>query len=725
MKTSYLDIIKFLLWTFFNFKFVTSSGSDKFDEREASRNEINIFGPDIIYENIITYGEKVDDEREQIEAFIGILNFIESISQETLKKPAEKQKVSIVTWLSAINTLAEESYVKQQQQHQVKLIKEKLEKEIIYTSDAVIVNEKEKEEEEVQNYSDFDFDAPTLKPDLYKSVEDETLNYFKTYKYAQFSIDNKQKEFGHYDHFNNYQNSFSFPIKSKMLKGFDDEKEEIKGKEEGEKINLFLDQSRLKNDIFLSQAAQIEDDEYDDDDDNFRSCYQEVYSNIESNNDLKAYNDNGIDSVAQTTTKQMDPEVMEQLQQQLLSQLLGNIQQKFPNLAPLVQISDENGNNQSLSLLDIDALPKMDTASLIEYLKKSALPKLINSAIKGKTGIDVLKSLSMSLKVVNESLGVVEVILKMIIKVIREVRSVTLVAAEIVADMARDEDVKPLSDLSVSLDALKQQTKEKSRLKGITKTFRKGLGASDEDEIVVDAKINAFDFSIQAAFSTARDYSNELKKLPDTLLLSLIHTIFTELENKNGAIRGALVKKKHKNLLKRQQSVQEAVELIFEATIGADSNAADHLSEFPASIFTNILLALISSINLDPVDLTVHINKVTAWIKPMMRIFDQNQQLSLLNHFLNDVSIESNLSEIMNTKSLFNKSSSSTKSFTKSLTKSLPKSLPKSLTKSLSFSQSNTKEENEEKENEKNSKNTKIPSFRCNFIKSNNSKKKV
>ena len=91
--------------------------------------------------------------------------------------------------------------------------------------------------------------------------------------------------------------------------------------------------------------------------------------------------------------------------------------------------------------------------------------------------------------------------------------------------------------------------------------------------------------------------------------MTLIHTILTELDKRNGLVRVALSRKQHKTLIGLQDSVNQAVETIYKAIIHQTPEAADHLVEVPASVFTDILLSLISSVRMEPMKLNSHLKK--------------------------------------------------------------------------------------------------------------------
>lgn len=335
--------------------------------------------------------------------------------------------------------------------------------------------------------------------------------------------------------------------------------------------------------------------------------------------------------------------MMEQLQQQLMSQVMEQLAQnpQFAQFSSLLQ--DEHGKLTAALGTDANGLPNLSKEGAIQFLRTSALPKLLNSAIKGKTGIDVLKSLSMALRVLNEGLGVFEVVLGVLIKTTRKVRYYTLCISSIVADMAREDNMTPLVDLSVSVDALPEVVEQKSMMRRVGKMFRKSFKKTTSESVEEDTasiSTSPLVLGMQAALSKARDYNSQFQKLPPKLLLTLIHTIVTELDKRNGLVRVALSRKQHKTLIGLQDSVNKAVETIYKAIIHQTPEAADHLVDVPASVFTDILLSLISSVRMEPMKLNSHLTKVTEWMKPLMVILDEDSQLSVLDFLLTDPEAE-------------------------------------------------------------------------------------
>lgn len=336
--------------------------------------------------------------------------------------------------------------------------------------------------------------------------------------------------------------------------------------------------------------------------------------------------------------------LMEQLQQQLMSQILGQLTANNPELGQMASIlQEERGKLSQVIGVGADGVAQVNQEGMVQFLRTSALPKLLNSAIKGKTGIDVLKSLALLLRVLNEGLGVFEVVLKVLIRVTRTVRYYSLCASSVVADMAREDNLKPIVDLSVSLDSVPEFKAKKSTMHRVTKMFTKSLkkasnsGGGAEDP---DGPNSPFTLALQAVLSKARDYTVQFHQLPPKLLLALIHTIFSELEKRNGIIRHALARKQHKTLLGLQTSTNEAVEMIYKAIILKDPETGEHLTKVPSMIFTEILISLISTVKMEPAYLESHVTKVTDWVKPFMAILDENAQLSMLNYLLNNPEVE-------------------------------------------------------------------------------------
>lgn len=344
----------------------------------------------------------------------------------------------------------------------------------------------------------------------------------------------------------------------------------------------------------------------------------------------------------------------QQMQDRIMEQLMGRLGEMRPEqifgaaagAGGCQLIESERALLQAAMEVDSNGLPTMDKESLLRYIKTSALPKLINSVVKGKTGVDVLKSLALGLKVFNEVIGIVEVILKMLLKTTKMVRFYSLSAAEIVAEMAREDDMHPTVDLSVSLLKVREKATASeaptTKFRGIVKALKNGfkkieLTTKHEDEN------DPFSQSIQAALGKARDFTEEFNKLPDELMLRILHTIFAELHKRDGVIRLALAAKKHKTLLGLQNSVTFAIDQVYEAITDAFPDASESLKLVPSTCFTDILISLISPIKMDPVNLSAHLTQVTAWIKPMLAILDQEAQLNLLKYLLTDPNAQSAL----------------------------------------------------------------------------------
>lgn len=337
----------------------------------------------------------------------------------------------------------------------------------------------------------------------------------------------------------------------------------------------------------------------------------------------------GIDSTA----------MMAQMQQQIMEQIMAQLAQSNPHLAQYGTILQEERTKFEAAMGgDGEELPEISREGMIQFLKTSALPKLLNSAIKGKSGIDVLRSLSMILRTLNEGLGIFEVILKMLLRVTKAVRYYALCMADVVNEMAREDNMTPIVDLSVSLDSVPMSKKSGGKMKKMSSKFRKSVSSLNESE--PEHEMSPFTMGIHAALCKARDYTSELQQLPSVILLRLIHTIFAELDKRNGIIRVALGRKQHKTLIGMQEEINSAVEKIFEAIMIKDEEAYYHLQSVTPMMITEILISLISPVKMEPRAIDKHVVEVTTWIKPLMVFMNQESQINMLNYLLTDPEVE-------------------------------------------------------------------------------------
>lgn len=381
----------------------------------------------------------------------------------------------------------------------------------------------------------------------------------------------------------------------------------------------------------------------------------DVNNNTEDSKESDVYNVNsnlkaaiGVSSnmIANTSNDGMIEKMKEELLVQIMAQLQAQgvqSQGQGQNRNTQVQTGQQTlqfVQDGSKLAADISDLPEMSRETVIEILRTSAIPKLLNSLIKDRFGVDVLKSLSMLLRVLNESLGSFEIILKLLIKLTRTVRFYVLLSSKVVAEMAQENNAKPLVDLSVPMptDSLSTCRRKKKRfgLGGVTKMFQKGLksaaGGQDHEEA------DPFSLSIEAAVSSANGYKSNFQEMPPFKLLKLFHTVFAQLEKRDGVIRVALTRKKHETLYNLQISITEAIKNIYEAVIVNDPNYLEPLKKLKPEIFTDIIMSLISSVDLNQLKLDEHIMHVTEPIKLLMSVLDQDAQLKILNSIFEDES---------------------------------------------------------------------------------------
>ena len=600
--------------------------------------------------------ESVDiNEDEQVFAFMELMNIINFICEEALKR--KDKKTFAVSWISAIYELAKEIYMEQSYA-----------KELERAPD-----------------SDDEFDTETLKHDPERF--DKTLTHgFKQHDDILFSeSDSASSESEFEEEVEVYtEDAEIFDLfKTKMMKeDFKEEKEDLSSGRgsDSDKESQFADCNgellkRIEDDYKPSENSSDEEDKQVIIREITR-VYKERNGKGRAGNLRGVFNSNNLNMAAgmmsnlaiesrtesigtfeineENTMNQAGTNsnimagvdtagMMDQMQQQIMAQLMAQLTQNNPQLAQMTSVlQNERGKFEAAMGTDEDGLPQMNQAGMIQFLRTSALPKLLNSAIKGKTGIDVLKSLAMALRVLNEGLGVAEVILKMLIRITKAARYYSLCISDIVADMAREDNMRPMVDLSVPLDSVSMKKKYGgSKMKRLTSMFRKSSKNGNGSGSSLDGnEMSPFTMGMHAALSKSRDYTAEFQKLPSTLLLRLIHTIFAELEKRNGIIRVALARKQHKTLIGLQEEIKFAVERIYEAIRIKDDGAYQHLEHVPPMIITDILITLISPVKMEPAKIESHISKVTTWIKPLMVILDQESQLNILNFLLTDPEAE-------------------------------------------------------------------------------------
>lgn len=609
------------------------------------------------HEKIPNSMNKYEGTVDELMSFCNVMSFVELICLESLKQ--KNPKAFSAAWIEGLTRFVQEIYV----QNSIK--EDQFDEETFFTG--------ENYDAETLNPGKEDFDEATLKSNYQILLSDDDLETEKSFMNT-------------FDPLSGILNSL---IKAKMVKDLEEDQysEDFEQtSEQGEEIKEYKMQ-------FDEISNSSEDEKSDDDDhdlhDNFkhvalglkkkhkgRKFPKGVYADLLDYNDLNlqascevedssiGMNPNEGEMMASTANIpgiqgisvggsngdiSLDQAVLiEQIQQQVMDKFMEQLSNRHPELANFTSLlQSEREKLTAVIPQDENGIPQMSAEAIFQYLRTSALPKLINSGIKGKTGIDLLKSLSMALRVINEGLGIFETILRVLITTTRKIRHYTVFFASVVADMAREDNMAPLVDLSVSVEAVPEVAAKKSMTHGMNKMFRRSIKKTsldlsqieEEDEDIYHLK-DPFTLGMQAALSKARDYTSELNELPRGLLLTIIHTIFTQLEKRDGIVRKSLTKKEHQTLIGLQTTVNKAIEAVYKAVSISNSDAAGNLSKAPHTIFTDILLSLISTVKMDPATINNHIDKVIKWIKPLMSIFDEDSQLNILNFLLNDSEAE-------------------------------------------------------------------------------------
>lgn len=608
--------------------------------------------------------ESVNSEEEQIFAYMGLLDIIEFISEEALKR---KNKAAFATaWISAIYDMAKETYINQ-----------------VY--------------EDMGTDSNDEFDIEKLKRDQDRILQTGFKQSFVDIVVSSSSSASPESSDHELEPRNDAGigelNVFDF-IKSKVFGEGDaaDDKDEEKDHKSNQKVTSENDNSEIEvsdNEIPAADSKEEPSDRIEAIRRSFDSTSEEADQFVVTREPFRDFNEkkdishprargprgllNGnniaaslmanaaLENPQKEATFQISDEamsmynepncdaiagfdtatLMDQLQQQIMTQLMAQLAEKHPQAAQLATLAQHERNIFEGAMgNDGDGLPEINQHTVSTCLRTSSLPKLLNSLIKGRTGIDVLKSLAMVLKVLNEALGVAEVVLKMLIRIVKAVRYYSLCISDIVADMAREDNLTPIVDLSVPIDSVPMAKKSGGggfKMKKLTSMFRKSkMSSSKSKPAAAEHEMSPFTDGIHAALCKLRDYSFDFQKLPPTLLLRLFHTIFAELEKRKGIIRVALTRKKHKTLIALQEEINDAIEAIYAAIKAVDEEAYENLERVNTMIITDILISLISPVKLEPTVVEAHIAQVTSWIKPLMVIMDQDSQLSILNFWLTD-----------------------------------------------------------------------------------------
>lgn len=584
------------------------------------------------------------NEDDQIFAFMELMNLITFICEKAALQHEDK-RVFTLNWIDAIFELAKETYGKQFYEDSIpdfdnrETLKSKGRaeefdfvetltlKHQIY-QDILFSSEEEESDSLTENSNETDYS------DLIEDIDDETDHFvLMKSKMIRGEISDDEKEDWQSDTISEYSDCKD---EHELDERKHEEEEKYKGqvRVRDDSLRVLKGKSRRRNrgDMMgsilkpdnLNMAAD------------FMTSTMTMESKLEGDyqvNEQIAIS--GINSVA----------MMEQIQQQVMDQIMSKLAESNPQLAQygLILQDERSKFEAAMGGGDGEDLPKITGKGIVEFLKSSAIPKLLNSTIKGKTGIDVLRTLSMLLRSLNEGLGIFEVILKTLLRVTRAVRYYALCMADIVNEMAREDNLTPIVDLSVPMDSVLMKKKSGGKMKKLSSMIRKKCktaenGANDSD---TEVEMSPFTMGIHAALSKTHDFTTELQKLPSVLLLRLIHTIFAELEKRNGIIRVALARKQHKTLIGMQEEINFAVEHIFEAIMVKDEGAYSQLQSVNPMMITEILISLISPIKMNPESIEKHISEVTTWIKPLMVIMNQESQINMLNYLLTDPDIES------------------------------------------------------------------------------------
>lgn len=344
--------------------------------------------------------------------------------------------------------------------------------------------------------------------------------------------------------------------------------------------------------------------------------------------DVKISGNSATGSGTETVTEaKMSDKELEALVMQKLTEIMQSHRQTNPQVGQALNLYQSEKDKLEAALGD-DSLPEMSQASLLAYLRTSSLPRLVNNAIKGKFGIDVLESLALALKVINEGLGAVEVILKLLIKTVQMIRYYTLHAAEFVASMSEDHS-KPIGD-SVTLAPLEKKTKF-----GCIKKMFKGAFST-----VTTPKTDPTSAGIGLALRKAREYAPQINSLPGAILLRIFHTIINEMDRSKGAIRNALASKTDKTVSGLKSRLDVAMNRIYEAVRTSDPLSPEYLDKVPHVIFSEILMEFVSPLKLSPTVIVKAITDTTKWLKPILAATSDEIQINILTFILSDSEAE-------------------------------------------------------------------------------------
>lgn len=268
-------------------------------------------------------------------------------------------------------------------------------------------------------------------------------------------------------------------------------------------------------------------------------------------------------------------------------------------------------------------LPELSAPSLLDYVKKSSLPKLLNSLIKDKFGVDVLKSLGQALRVLSDILGAAEVALRAILKVVQFVRYAVLQAAQFVAEMGQEEVIMR-DDHSVPVTAASQM---------MILSVNKAAGMLSSGLAALAGPSSPFHLGLQNAMKKAREHSQQLILLPGPLVLSILHTAFKGMIMSHGILRMTMAKK-HATFEAMRQAAVAAFEAIYESVKLNDSNTIEHLQRCPATIFAEALLAFLSPVEMSAEAIEKQFKALVDFLTPLLTVTSKDSQLSLLAFFL-------------------------------------------------------------------------------------------
>ncbi len=399
----------------------------------------------------------------------------------------------------------------------------------------------------------------------------------------------------------------------------------------------------------LVRRIQVDKTEFPDSDDEYESREKrrrrprrrpsnDVMNSLQSNlaNPISSANPNPANPIISAN---LNHPTQQTNQQELLRQLLSQ-----NSLSTNANPATSNQSAQMTALLSRmgeNQLPELSGPSLVSYVKKSSLPRLLNSLIKARFGVDVLKSLGQVLKVLNEVLGAVEVVLRTILRLIQFVRYYCLQAAQFVTELSKEE-VSLQDDHSVPLRSIQQLPVNKG-----AEMLSSGLTA-------LTGPVNPFQAGLQGAVRKAQERGELLRQLPGPLLLTILHTSFIQLSSSKGVIVSAMGKK-HSSFGEMNSAATQAFIHIYESITAADPTAVKYLDQCPVSVFAEILVSFLMPARNTVTGVNKQLGELVKFLKPMLAVTGSEAQLSMLAYLLAEEDVVRLIQIAPESKSYFSK----------------------------------------------------------------------